>query len=231
MVGSRSSTSSPTSAFAIAARIALVGSGHGVRAEVDRRMTWSRTDHITGACGVGHGRVPAAARRDGHGGQSNRREPCNRSARPVRPSGTNGRGAERARVDQRDEQEFAEYFVARRDAVRRSAYLLCGDWHRADDLAQTAFVALHRQWHKIRDRAALDAYVRRTVVRAVIDESRRPWRRERFTDEVPEARHVGRQAGRRRRGRHPAPRWSRRCTRCRPGSGRCWCCASWRDWT
>jgi RNA polymerase sigma-70 factor (sigma-E family) len=89
-------------------------------------------------------------------------------------------------VDQHDEQEFAEYFVARRDAVRRSAYLLCGDWHRADDLAQTAFVALHRHWKKVRDRGALDAYVRRTVVRAVIDESRRPWRRERFTGEVPE---------------------------------------------
>jgi RNA polymerase sigma-70 factor (sigma-E family) len=89
-------------------------------------------------------------------------------------------------VDQRDEQEFTEYFVARRDAVRRMAYLLCGDWFRADDLAQTAFVALHRRWHKVLDKAALDAYVRRTLVRAVIDESRRPWRRERFVDEVPE---------------------------------------------
>jgi RNA polymerase sigma-70 factor (sigma-E family) len=89
-------------------------------------------------------------------------------------------------VDQRDEQEFAEFFVARRDAVRRSAYLLCGDWHRADDFAQTAFVSLHRHWRKIRDKGALDAYVRRTLVRAVIDESRRPWRRERFTDDVPE---------------------------------------------
>jgi RNA polymerase sigma-70 factor (sigma-E family) len=89
-------------------------------------------------------------------------------------------------VDQRDEQEFAEYFAARCDAVRRTAYLMCGDWHRADDLAQTAFVALHRKWNKIRDREALDAYVRRTVVRAVIDESRRPWRRERFTDQLPD---------------------------------------------
>lgn len=89
-------------------------------------------------------------------------------------------------MDQRDEQDFAEYFAARRDAVRRSAYLLCGDWHRADDLAQTAFVALHRRWRKIRDRGALDAYVRRTLVRAVIDESRRPWRRERFVEELPE---------------------------------------------
>ena len=90
-------------------------------------------------------------------------------------------------MDQRDEQEFAEYFVARRDAVRRTAYMLCGDWHRADDLAQTAFVALHRRWNKIRDRGALDAYVRRTVVRASIDESRRPWRRERQTDDAARA--------------------------------------------
>ncbi|HEV8561314.1 MAG TPA: sigma factor, partial [Actinophytocola sp.] len=51
-------------------------------------------------------------------------------------------------MEQRDEQEFAEYFAARRDAVRRTAFMLCGDWHRADDLAQTAFVALHRRWRK-----------------------------------------------------------------------------------
>jgi RNA polymerase sigma-70 factor (sigma-E family) len=90
-------------------------------------------------------------------------------------------------VDQREEQEFANYFAARRDAVRRTAYLICGDWHRADDLAQTAFVALHRRWRKIRDRSALDAYVRRTLVRAAIDESRRPWRREHAVAALPES--------------------------------------------
>lgn len=89
-------------------------------------------------------------------------------------------------MDRHEEQEFAEYFARRQNAVRRTAYLLCGDWHRADDLAQTAFVALHRRWSKIRDRAALDAYVRRSLVRASIDESRRPWRRERYVDEIPE---------------------------------------------
>jgi RNA polymerase sigma-70 factor (sigma-E family) len=89
-------------------------------------------------------------------------------------------------VEQREEQEFADYFAARRDAVRRTAFALCGDWHRADDLAQTAFVALHRRWRKIRDRGALDAYVRRTLVRAMIDETRRPWRRERYVEEMPE---------------------------------------------
>ena len=94
-------------------------------------------------------------------------------------------------MDEAAEREFAEYFRARRDAVRRTAFLLCGDWHRADDHAQAAFVALHRNWRKIRDRAALDAWMRRTVVRAVVDESRRPWRRERATAEHVVA-HLGR---------------------------------------
>lgn len=94
-------------------------------------------------------------------------------------------------MNQRDEQEFAEYFAAKRDSVRRTAYMLCGDWYKADDLAQTAFVALHRRWTKIRDRAATDAYVRKTLVRASIDESRRPWRRERDTEVLPEPYVVG----------------------------------------
>ncbi|WP_300012270.1 SigE family RNA polymerase sigma factor [Pseudonocardia sp.] len=90
-------------------------------------------------------------------------------------------------MDRSTEAEFEAYFRARRDAVRRTAYLLCGDWHRADDHAQAAFVALHRHWRRIRDRDALDGWMRRTLVRSVIDESRRPWRRERFTDVVEEA--------------------------------------------
>lgn len=86
-------------------------------------------------------------------------------------------------MDETSEKEFAEYFRARRDAVRRTAYMLCGDWHKADDHAQAAFVALHRHWRSIKDRAALDAWMRRTLTRAVVDESRRPWRRERSTAE------------------------------------------------
>lgn len=86
-------------------------------------------------------------------------------------------------MDEAGERAFAEYFSARRDAVRRVAYLLCGDWHRADDHAQAAFVALHRSWRRIRDHDALDAWMRRTVVRSVVDESRRPWRRERSVAE------------------------------------------------
>ncbi len=81
--------------------------------------------------------------------------------------------------------EFAEYFAARRDAVRRAAYLLCGDWYWADDLTQVAFVRLAAGWHRVRDRAALDAFVRTCLVRAYLDETRRVWRRREHTQAEP----------------------------------------------
>ena len=87
-------------------------------------------------------------------------------------------------MDALAEAEFERYFRARRDAIRRTAFLMCGDWHRADDHTQAAFVALHRHWRRVRDKGALDAWMRRTLMRTVVDESRRPWRRERFTDDV-----------------------------------------------
>jgi RNA polymerase sigma-70 factor (sigma-E family) len=83
--------------------------------------------------------------------------------------------------------EFEEYFTARRDTVRRAAYLLCGDWHWADDLTQIAFVRLASGWHRVRDPAALDAYVRTCLMRAYLDETRRVWRRrERSQAELPD---------------------------------------------
>ena len=85
-----------------------------------------------------------------------------------------------------EEAEFAVYVTARRDRVRRTAYLICGDWHRADDLTQIAFVKLYGAWQSIRNRAALDSFVRSCLVRAAVDESRRPWRRERAVEVLPE---------------------------------------------
>jgi RNA polymerase sigma-70 factor (sigma-E family) len=89
-------------------------------------------------------------------------------------------------VGPEEDAEFSTYMAARREHVRRTAYLLCGDWHKADDLTQTAFVKLYGAWRRIQDRAALDAYVRSCLVRATVDESRRPWRRERAVDAVPD---------------------------------------------
>jgi RNA polymerase sigma-70 factor (sigma-E family) len=79
---------------------------------------------------------------------------------------------------QRD-AEFEAYVAASRARLRRLAYSLCGDWHAADDIVQTALAKLYVAWPRVRRASDQDAYVRRTVARTTIDESRRPWRRAR----------------------------------------------------
>ena len=74
---------------------------------------------------------------------------------------------------------YVEFVESRQTRLRRAAYAICGDWHRAEDLLQTAFVKLYVAWPRLRDPDAAEAYTRRILVRANIDESRRPWRRER----------------------------------------------------
>lgn len=80
--------------------------------------------------------------------------------------------------DTRDE-EFSEYVAARRTTLRRTAYLISGDWHLAEDLVQTALTKLYVAWPRLRRQGNVDAFARRIVVNAHIDERRRPWRRER----------------------------------------------------
>jgi RNA polymerase sigma-70 factor (sigma-E family) len=85
-----------------------------------------------------------------------------------------------------NEQEFRDFVGARMPALRRSAYLLCGDRHHADDLVSVAIGKLFRSWHKVRRLEQPDAYLRRMLVNAYLDERRRPWRREWSTDVLPE---------------------------------------------
>jgi len=74
---------------------------------------------------------------------------------------------------------FSEFVHGRRPHLRRVAYAICGDWHRADDLVQTALVKLYVAWPRLHSEGREEAYVRTIIVRTNIDEHRRPWRRER----------------------------------------------------
>jgi RNA polymerase sigma-70 factor (sigma-E family) len=73
---------------------------------------------------------------------------------------------------------FRAFALSRRPALRRTAFLLCGDWHQADDLVQTALVKLYVAWPRLREGGAPNAYVQRILMRCYLDERRRPWRRE-----------------------------------------------------
>ncbi|SCL16124.1 RNA polymerase sigma-70 factor, sigma-E family [Micromonospora rhizosphaerae] len=89
--------------------------------------------------------------------------------------------------DDEGRRQFSDYFAARREVVRRTAYLMCGDWHWADDLTQAAFIRVAASWHRIRDPEALDAFVRTCLVRTYLSETRRVWRRrERSVAETPD---------------------------------------------
>ena len=79
----------------------------------------------------------------------------------------------------RSETEYVAFVTARRPHLRRIAYTLCGDWHQAEDLVQTALAKLYVAWPRLHKAGAEEAYARQIIVRANIDESRRPWRRER----------------------------------------------------
>jgi RNA polymerase sigma-70 factor (sigma-E family) len=74
-----------------------------------------------------------------------------------------------------DEVEFAELVAGRSQVLRRTAYLLCGDWHLAEDLVQITFTKLYAAWGRVRSDGNIDAYLRKTLVRSHIDEKRRAW--------------------------------------------------------
>lgn len=79
--------------------------------------------------------------------------------------------------------EFSAYVAERRAHLYRTAYLLCGDPHRAEDIVQQALTKLYGAWSRAVRMDSVDAYTRRIVVNAHLDEVRRPWRRERPTAE------------------------------------------------
>jgi len=74
------------------------------------------------------------------------------------------------------EDDFVAFVASRRQQLRNTAYLLCGDWHLAEDLVQTAYQRIFRSWQRVRLVDMPDAYARRVVYRCYLDS--RKWQRE-----------------------------------------------------
>jgi RNA polymerase sigma-70 factor (sigma-E family) len=83
-----------------------------------------------------------------------------------------------------DDRRFREYAHARTLTLRRTAFLLCGDWHLAEDLVQTTLMKLYGAWSRVSRSAAIDQYVRQILLRSWLDEKRKPWRRRENRDGV-----------------------------------------------
>ena len=84
-------------------------------------------------------------------------------------------------MDDRADEEFSRYVTRRSAALLRTAAALTRQPADAEDLLQTALAKTYLSWDRVRDREAVDGYVRRIMVNTHVSD----WRRQRRHDEVP----------------------------------------------
>jgi RNA polymerase sigma-70 factor (sigma-E family) len=89
------------------------------------------------------------------------------------------------------EREFDEFVLARQPRLLRTAYLLCGDWHLAEDLTQNALAKVYVGWNRIQRVGQIDAYVHRILFRTYVDTYRRRRKREILSAAVPDVAGTG----------------------------------------
>jgi RNA polymerase sigma-70 factor (sigma-E family) len=82
--------------------------------------------------------------------------------------------------------DFAAFVRRRGDHHLRTALLLTGDWHAAEDLVQAALVKLYRAWRRLDTTEDPDAYLRRILVNTHRSWLRTRWRRELPVTGVPD---------------------------------------------
>ena len=84
---------------------------------------------------------------------------------------------------------FESWLVAREHALQRTALLLTGDPHSAQDLVQNTLTKLYLAWDRIEQHDRVDAYARRVLVNEHRSSWRRAWRHhEVITDVLPDPR-------------------------------------------
>ncbi|CAM3728946.1 SigE family RNA polymerase sigma factor [Nocardioides zeicaulis] len=86
---------------------------------------------------------------------------------PGRPGGTVSRSYD----------SYVEFVAARQPALRRIAYAVCRDDSRAEDVLQEALVKLYLAWSRVQGTGREEAYARRIIVNADLDQRRRAWHR------------------------------------------------------
>lgn len=83
-------------------------------------------------------------------------------------------------------EEFTEFVVAAGPRLRRTAFMLCGDWHQAEDLTQTALAKVFASWRRISRRDAVHAYATRTLVNTFLADKRAMRSTELITSQLPD---------------------------------------------
>jgi RNA polymerase sigma-70 factor (sigma-E family) len=82
--------------------------------------------------------------------------------------------------------EFVEFAAATSARLRRTAFLLCGDWHTAEDLVQATLTKLFVRWRRISRRDEAYAYATRTLLNTYLADRRLKRSGELLTAQLPE---------------------------------------------
>jgi RNA polymerase sigma-70 factor (sigma-E family) len=69
-------------------------------------------------------------------------------------------------------EEFAEFVVAASGRLRRTAFLLSGDWHTAEDLVQATLAKLFVSWRRMSRRDEAYGYATRTLLNTYLADRR-----------------------------------------------------------
>jgi RNA polymerase sigma-70 factor (sigma-E family) len=84
--------------------------------------------------------------------------------------------------------DFEEWMAQHQPMLLRTACLLTGDTHTAEDVVQATLAKMYLAWDRLSDRGHLDSYARRALLNEYRSVWRRPWRRrEQVTADLPEA--------------------------------------------
>lgn len=77
-----------------------------------------------------------------------------------------------------NDEALRDFIADRRGPLLRSAFLLCGDVHEAEDLVQSTLVKVVLAGRRLDRIDNIEAYTRRTLMSVFISSRRRLWRRE-----------------------------------------------------
>ncbi|MFI9269667.1 SigE family RNA polymerase sigma factor [Kitasatospora sp. NPDC052896] len=88
----------------------------------------------------------------------------------------------------RNEADFTAFAQAGAVRLRQIAYLMCRDWHLAQDLTQTTLTKMYVAWNRINRRPELDPflYARKVLLNSLLDHRRLRSSGELATDQLPD---------------------------------------------
>ncbi|RKR92259.1 RNA polymerase sigma-70 factor (sigma-E family) [Micromonospora pisi] len=82
--------------------------------------------------------------------------------------------------------DFVEFAQVAAGRLRDTAFLMCRDWHLAQDLTQITLAKVYASWKRVRQADNPHAYARKMLVRILIDQKRRASSREQAVAVTPD---------------------------------------------